>query len=747
MSLPLNGTSQYAQVSDNAALVLGATHTIAGWIYRSDSAGSTEDQILYHGAYGDNKSIHIAWCHASHAKRANRVYILLEDAVGTTVDNAAYEGMAAGEWHHIAVTWDATTLTWYIDGMPQFNTGSMTAMDMDPALDPSGVMGLGRGATYGYLPGKLAEFAAWSSTLSAANITSLASGLAPSEVGSPIWYMPWNTAKDEVIVPLTVNTFGDPVFDADGHPVVSDATLEVWSVQAMSDTWVLPSTVAGETLSLSTRLCRGMREALSFCIRSNGYASVGVTVENPESPAPQLDIRYVKCWWQREAYAASPEGLVPELLLKDPGIVTVNTSSGTNTPAATFNDAETLQDIVLGRNVTQQYWVTVYVPPTAVTGTYTIPVTITKNAETDSTFNVTVEVLPFELSESPMEFYLYSASYLAATGTSGKTEEVYSAELANMKAHGFDTPTCKQPFWTYFGQQPDGVPVTATEIAGAASIAKIIELRAAAGLAINPMVFEFALGATLSENIWYPWWTGVPATPYPTYPSEEWTAAVGVRLTQLQYVKDFLAPLGVTDLYIFGADEISNPGEMAVLKPIYEAVQGIGIKIFNSVSAGGASVLANMGASVDACVTNDPTYDPAAWHAINKQVWLYGPTSPELPVLYYRNRYGISALRSKFDAVCPYIWFEAYGSPADMFDDTYGSYKTHNLTLPTANGLLIDTIQNEAMRAAKNDVDFAQTLVAHAGSVPDPTGLDLDDVRDAMIDAIIALRRPCIILT
>ncbi|MBU0599092.1 hypothetical protein KKF61_08990, partial [Patescibacteria group bacterium] len=90
-----------------------------------------------------------------------------------------------------------------------------------------------------------------------------------------------------------------------------------------------------------------------------------------------------------------------------------------------------------------------------------------------------------------------------------------------------------------------------------------------------------------------------------------------------------------------------------------------------------------------------------------------------------------------FDVVMPYAHNHSFGK---LYDDLDHPYKDHMLTLPVAGGEHpIETVQIEAIREAKTDVQLAATLEALGGEVPNEEGRDLDEVRAEMIERILTL--------
>ena len=106
-SIFFNGTSQYLTVPDNAALQLstGTSFTIEAWIYPTDlsvadhgivakrSAGSAEWQFNIHPSYG---------------------YLTFWNGVTTYQSDIT---LSVNNWYHVAVTWDTTTLRFFVNGL------------------------------------------------------------------------------------------------------------------------------------------------------------------------------------------------------------------------------------------------------------------------------------------------------------------------------------------------------------------------------------------------------------------------------------------------------------------------------------------------------------------------------------------------------------------------------------------------------------------------------------------------------
>lgn len=515
-----------------------------------------------------------------------------------------------------------------------------------------------------------------------------------------------------------------------GAAITADG-VTAWSVQAITDTYVVYSTVPGATLTLESRLCPGMYGSLSFCLRSTGEAVIAVSAANGDLPEPQVDLKYVKVWWQNKVYTGLSQnpGSVPELLLHNRELITAGTiGSPTNVLESPGTDEATIQSTTLEANWTQQYWVTIYVPPTAVAGDYDITISVTKGGDACMTFDVTVTVLDFTLSASPIKYGMYHITTRGYHPTAGvqASAALYAVELADMAAHGITRPICWEDFAAGF-PAPDGTgPIGSDEKADGDLIKgylqTILAARTAAGISNNP----FFIGRMSVE-----WWDLEDLA--------EWK-------TRLSYAMSWLTAqdASITEFYLMGQDE-ADAAAMAIQQPLLAGIQTLGVKTAMTCSEISVANLAPYISNIDLMLNNVVGYDLSPWAA--KETGMYGPTTREQPESYYRRRYGFPLLKAGWDHCYPYAYFYQSGASRWHDYDAVGSpsYKEHAMVYPTDSDTVLGTVQWEAMREAINDVRFAQTLIDLGGQCP-TAGDDLDVTRDAVIDDIITLRRGCLIL-
>lgn len=471
--------------------------------------------------------------------------------------------------------------------------------------------------------------------------------------------------------------------------------VTAWSVPAITDTPTLPTTQPGANLDLYVQGCRGQLAPVSFCLRTDRPYMLAVDVPPSCSACqPQADLKYVRCWIQNRNYTGGKDpGLVPELLLKDPALVTVAADGLTNVVRAPCVDADHMLPTFLPANWTQQYWCLVRIPDDCKTGRYTVNINVVRNAVECMVLPVTVDVLPFELGPSPLTYSVY---YLGELGRN-KTVEQYAADMRSMVAHGITHPLCYENI------------VEQIDLHDLSLFERVLDIRKAAGI-VNDPIYMIKAGMTWSE-------AGIPQ-----------------MLFRFRYLQSILAKHGITQLYSQGRDE-PQPDVWNEQAVIWRAAQTLGVKTFVAAETNSAGILAAVGNALDLPFFNDaPEVDTKPWHDVGSKVWVYGAVCREKPESLYRRLYGLQAMRRGFDGCCPWAWLDTYGpSPSDDLDS---SHKDVMFAFPGAVSP-IDTIQYEGYREAQTDVRYAGMLKAMGGVVPSEVGQDLNAVRDTIIGRIL----------
>jgi hypothetical protein len=106
-SIFFNGTSQYLTVPDNAALQLstGTAFTIEAWIYPTDLSAAD------HGIVAKRSAGSAEWQFNIHPSNG---YLTFWN--GTTTYQSDIS-LSVNNWYHVAVTWDTTTLRFFVNGL------------------------------------------------------------------------------------------------------------------------------------------------------------------------------------------------------------------------------------------------------------------------------------------------------------------------------------------------------------------------------------------------------------------------------------------------------------------------------------------------------------------------------------------------------------------------------------------------------------------------------------------------------
>lgn len=214
----------------------------------------------------------------------------------------------------------------------------------------------------------------------------------------------------------------------------------------------LPDSVpgAGELRSsLQTFACDGQTQPVSFCLYSKkGLANVTVAPKTDllgmghKIDRSAIDIRVVKVWDRqgigplRDPDAAGP---TPELLMKDDR-ETVAMNAGALPAVRLAGDPVT--DIPAGTQ--KQFWVDITIPDNAPSDQYTAELLVNANGIKPFTVPISVHVLPIHLMSPSKQYAIGFRGKLGsapagaeATVTDYVSHDEFSAELADIAAHGF----------------------------------------------------------------------------------------------------------------------------------------------------------------------------------------------------------------------------------------------------------------------------------------------------------------------
>ena len=494
-------------------------------------------------------------------------------------------------------------------------------------------------------------------------------------------------------------------------------------VNPISGEPVLPTTfplpgAASTTINLVA--CRGEYEPASFVIRpmvrdlENLKFSVSdLIADHATISSSRVDLRFVKVWFQAgggwNTIGLSHKGktrvLVPELLLKDDGLVQVDEKSKTNllklkfasgakhvsvsepaalrsrtvTSVAEFPiyDSAEIQPITVPRAEAKQLWVTVHVPPDAADGTYKGTITLTDDKGLLENLGVSLTVLPVDLRASRIEYSIYyrgTLSEVPSISSEKKGETQFLAELKNMLAHGVGNPTVYQSL--------DRVGLRRT-----------LEMRRRVGLDASTL---FYLGTG----------TGNPKTP---------DELDGLR-RRLKALKQITEEQGVENTYLYGIDEAKGE-KLVSQRAAWELVRNEGVKVF---TAGYSEAFPVVGDLLDLLVMAGKLQKPQAekFHSAGHKIFSYAnpQTGPENPEIFRRN-YGLELWRNNYDGAMPYAYQDSMGFIWNDFD--HALYRDHNFTYPTVDSV-IDTLAWEGFREGVDDVRYVTTLEEMLETIPKP---------------------------
>ena len=558
------------------------------------------------------------------------------------------------------------------------------------------------------------------------------------------------------------NKTWDAVFEEWGTgETPTDITIFV--TPAITDMKILPNSalpVSYISNQISLAGCPGEYRPATFTIYSpENVSDITLSVTDLTSPnnnpisSLMVDIRSVKCWYQDSGGLLSPTGiqtLVPELLLKDDSLIRIdngenylkmtdgeyrwisNPSNRTGYTKPTTSefpvqDSDTLQPVDIPAETNKQFWITVRIPNDTQPGMYTGTIELISSSGNIAEIQLTLEVLPFNLAPSMLEYSLYymgGPSVVFPNGTIShryKSEEQLRAEFRNMIEHGLDN--------IVFGCGWDRQNPTNWDFLGT-----LLDIRNEVGMTNRPLYYAWLQ-------------TGNPSDP----------AQLETLKQNVQSVIDFTQTRGVTDVYAYGLDEIYDPDLVLTYRPAWQAVYEAGGKVF---IAGEGSrtpyidVVGDLVSILNNCYAD--INEPAKWHDAGKKIFCYNnPQVGEERPATYRLNFGLLLWQRDYDGAMNFAYQSGVGDIWNDFDSV--EYRDHLFAYPTVNGV-VDTVQWEGWREGVNDIRYLSTLIeAIEQGKADGTDTytaeawldelktsnlttgNLDTIRSEMIDLILSL--------
>ena len=213
-------STSYIALTDHEALSFGTDDDNDGpfafsfWIrYIASTVGGSQF-VCGWGAWSATPSFNII-TYDSAGPYPGRLQIGIEGGNGSNCALMTDTTMSDGAWHHVALVFDGTTLRAYVDGVLEPTTATQATLDRVDVAEPF-YLGV-RSLLYSHLKTvHMAEWAKWDVALSTEQITALANGVRPTEIGTrPAWYLPMLAGLEEEIAALVATNNGTTISE---HP-------------------------------------------------------------------------------------------------------------------------------------------------------------------------------------------------------------------------------------------------------------------------------------------------------------------------------------------------------------------------------------------------------------------------------------------------------------------------------------------------------------------------------------------------
>jgi len=489
----------------------------------------------------------------------------------------------------------------------------------------------------------------------------------------------------------------------------ASSKLALFSMDPTKYSRVTGSNIPGNLNSaskLSARMCEGEYEPFSLFLQAKTNLSdikvsaTSLTNGSRKIPASSIDISIAKVWYQK-GYAITgyeDKWLTQELLVKNDNLIKVDERDKTNSllvqrsdgsrsyivisnPRSTvprnvkIKDSDELLPFSISANRSKLLWITVHVPENTPSGKYSGKITITSDQGTLGTVPVEIQVLPFKLEESILDYAIYYHGYVndwswqdSPFTSFGKNSRQYEIEMRDLKAHGIEYPT------TY--QSTNAVHYD---------------------LAIRNKV-GFPKDKLFSAGII----TGNPQS----------SSGLNDLKDDVRRLKNKAEDYGYKNLHVYGIDEATG-SLLTSQRKAWEAVHQTGAKVF---AAGYYNTYNDMGDLLDVgVIQNSPRLEQAKlYHSKGNQVYSYrNPMVGVEDAEAFRKNYGLVLWKAGYDGTMNYAYQREFGDIWNDFDIENNQphpYRDHVFTYPITDGI-IKTIQWEGFREGVDDVRYLSTLI------------------------------------
>ena len=527
-----------------------------------------------------------------------------------------------------------------------------------------------------------------------------------------------------------------------GSPSLAKANIDIWVVPPISNKMILPHSNLGppdNEPALRIVATPGEYEPASIVIRAKEkLAGVLLSASDLKGrsktiPAANIDIKYVKAWYQAAGAPVSvriknrsERVLTPELLLKDPDLIHIDSTrkenfirtkdgysakyrnisknsqnSGTLIDTAEempIEDAKSLQPLELKALNKQQIFITVRVSTDTDAGEYSGNLKIRNNEGAVRTIPLVLSVLPFKLTQSPLLYSIYYRGQLnhryRTVSSEFKTREQLHSELINIREHGIKSPVI---------YQGNNNPVSR----------KFIEYLRSPDLLREYLTILNDLKFSTDRLFYLGYGAGGAIRPK----------------ERAQGIMQIARKHGYNNIYFYGKDEASGK-ELRAQRPVWSAIREIRGKVFaannrHDILKNGMSDLLDI--AILARQLNPNEAINLRKRGVSKVLSYNNPqSSVENPYLF-RTNYGIKLWASGYNGAMIYAYQHGFGSVWNDFDHV--RFRDHCVTYPTLNGV-IDTLAWEGFREAVDDVRYIATLEEKLKSITANTGPEAQQLRE-----------------
>jgi len=160
-ALDFDGIDDYVDCGDVTEINGLSSFTVEFWVKVDSLPFSEFEGIIARGSSGQR----CPWVYGHKGESYIRVHF--ETITGGAADGrAATADLTAGQWHHVAFTWDGATVTPYLDGV----AGTTDTTTGDELVDTDGSLKLGYIPGYAYFDGQIDEVRIWDTATPSFNL-------------------------------------------------------------------------------------------------------------------------------------------------------------------------------------------------------------------------------------------------------------------------------------------------------------------------------------------------------------------------------------------------------------------------------------------------------------------------------------------------------------------------------------------------------------------------------------------------